>query len=741
MQAQGKLGLILPSLADPLDYQLLEGVFEMAKPLGYDVFVYTGIYNSHIDLQQDNYINGLENIYRLPAKQELDGILLAADLFHNQPVIDEIHRELMQSNIPCLVLGEALLPFENIQPRQQESMYQITKHMIDAHGCKKIYCITGFEGNDASEERLAGYRQAMCEAGLPIPENGILYGYFWKDIPEQIGEQIATGLIPKPEAIVCASDIMAAALCRSLQENGVAVPDEIKITGYDGGWDSWLNQPRITTVEGRDRQYGADAVLMLHEMITGTAYGFSKLKQTLRYEVSCGCDPSRLPQASQSAVDAYFRARVRNQGKKRTFLASDLFAQTGRAVSLNDWITKIDRVGHVLQNWCWLDVCLCEDWCMDFEHPERFRQTGFSDRMFLALSKRHGANAKDQIAFDTHEILPALREPHEPMILLMTSLHAHGQIFGYLASAYRKPEDAEPDEYYTNWCDAAMHGLYQLQHALYNAYRRDQMAILSTHDPETGLYNKRGFAEHLHDVLYCSKKADKAPLLVTMSVAMLHAAGYSGELLFANALRDTLPEDALCARLQQKIFGLILPVDPNDTDEEVMESHIRLIEHRMLHLIGKVAQQLPVIAAVRQRLHSESLSEVLETLEQAEQALHERLSAESGYYPDHKERLYRLRNDIMINPQLEWNIADIAKEIGLSRSYLQRLYRQQFSVSCMDDIIAARMKKACQLLQYTDMRIQEIAIQCGYKNESHFMRQFKEKCGVTALQYRKEHKI
>lgn len=741
MNAKRRLGVVMPSLADPLDYQLLEGIFDVAKPLGYDVFIYTGIYNSHIDLQQDSYIHGLENIYRLPAKQKLDGILWAADLFHNQPVLEEIQGELLQSNIPCLVLGETLLPFENILPRQQESMYRITKHMIEVHRCKKIYCITGFEGNDASEERLAGYRQAMYESGLPIPANGIFYGGFWKDISEEIGRRIAAGGIPKPEAIVCASDIMAAALCRSLLENGVAVPDEIKITGYDGGWDSWLNQPRITTVEGRDRQYGADAMLMLHEMITGTVYGFSEHKQTLCYGESCGCDPARIPQATQAAVETYFRARVRNQAQKRTFLAADLFAQTGGAASLNDWIAKIDRVGHVLQNWLWLDVCLCEDWCMDFERPEQFRQTGFSDKMFLALSKRHGVNAKDQFAFDTYEILPALREPHEPMMILMTSLHAHGQVFGYLASAYCEPEDAEPDEYYTNWCDAAVHGLYQLQQALYSEYRRNQMSILSTHDPETGLYNKRGLAEHLHDILHCYKQSGKAPLLVTMSVAELHSTGYSGELLFANALRDTLPQNAFCARLQQKIFGLILPVEKEGSDEATAENHLHLIEHRMLHLTGKAVRQLPMIAMVRQRLQSESLAELLEIVEQAEQAIHEQVSAESGFYPDNKEQLYRLRNDIMTKPQLDWNIPDIAKAIGISRSYFQRLYRQQFSVSCWDDIINARIKKACQLLQYTDMRIQEIGIQCGYKNESHFMRQFKEKCGVTALQYRKEHKV
>ena len=50
------------------------------------------------------------------------------------------------------------------------------------------------------------------------------------------------------------------------------------------------------------------------------------------------------------------------------------------------------------------------------------------------------------------------------------------------------------------------------------------------------------------------------------------------------------------------------------------------------------------------------------------------------------------------------------------------------------------MEKAKQLLTYTDLRIREIADQCGYQNESHFMRQFKKNNGVTPTVFRREHR-
>ena len=52
------------------------------------------------------------------------------------------------------------------------------------------------------------------------------------------------------------------------------------------------------------------------------------------------------------------------------------------------------------------------------------------------------------------------------------------------------------------------------------------------------------------------------------------------------------------------------------------------------------------------------------------------------------------------------------------------------------DVIEKRIGKAKQLLEFSDLRIQEIALQCGYHNESHFIRQFKVKVGMTALRFR-----
>ena len=75
--------------------------------------------------------------------------------------------------------------------------------------------------------------------------------------------------------------------------------------------------------------------------------------------------------------------------------------------------------------------------------------------------------------------------------------------------------------------------------------------------------------------------------------------------------------------------------------------------------------------------------------------------------------------------------------MNFSRSYFQRIYKDEFGISCKDDVIAARLEKARSLLTVTKLPVGNIAEQCGYNEVNHFMRQFRDRTGMTALEYRR----
>ncbi len=103
----------------------------------------------------------------------------------------------------------------------------------------------------------------------------------------------------------------------------------------------------------------------------------------------------------------------------------------------------------------------------------------------------------------------------------------------------------------------------------------------------------------------------------------------------------------------------------------------------------------------------------------------------------HASRLLQLHKKIYNSPHLPWNIRSMADELHLSAGYLQILYKKTFGVSCMDDVIASRIRMAREQLAYTDKPVAEIADACGYRNVEHFCRQFRQQTGFTPGAFRR----
>lgn len=103
----------------------------------------------------------------------------------------------------------------------------------------------------------------------------------------------------------------------------------------------------------------------------------------------------------------------------------------------------------------------------------------------------------------------------------------------------------------------------------------------------------------------------------------------------------------------------------------------------------------------------------------------------------HYNVLTELREKIYRNPQFKWNVDTMAAEVNMSRSYFQHIYRELFGVSCISDVISAKIEKSKEILSESSCTVSQVAAMCGYDNEEHFMRQFKKIVGVTPTVYRK----
>ena len=114
-----------------------------------------------------------------------------------------------------------------------------------------------------------------------------------------------------------------------------------------------------------------------------------------------------------------------------------------------------------------------------------------------------------------------------------------------------------------------------------------------------------------------------------------------------------------------------------------------------------------------------------------------RAAIDQGGDADYRLALTALRRRILSQPRLNWNVSDMAAQLHISAGYLHLLYKRQFGVSCMDDVIASRIRLAKDYLAHTQLRVLEVAALCGYNSAEHFSRQFRRLCGMTPGQYRR----
>lgn len=104
--------------------------------------------------------------------------------------------------------------------------------------------------------------------------------------------------------------------------------------------------------------------------------------------------------------------------------------------------------------------------------------------------------------------------------------------------------------------------------------------------------------------------------------------------------------------------------------------------------------------------------------------------------PLNHDKLSLLRSKIYTLPANDWSIENISKETYMSKSLLHHSYKKAFATTITTDVIKSRTSHAKHLLTQTNLSISRIAKECGYKNDEHFMRQFKLYEKYTPSQYR-----
>ncbi|MGN1052900.1 MAG: helix-turn-helix domain-containing protein, partial [Candidatus Scatosoma sp.] len=101
-------------------------------------------------------------------------------------------------------------------------------------------------------------------------------------------------------------------------------------------------------------------------------------------------------------------------------------------------------------------------------------------------------------------------------------------------------------------------------------------------------------------------------------------------------------------------------------------------------------------------------------------------------------RLYAVRREMFLRLNEPWTVEKMAKRCGVSASRFFALYRSLFKTSPINDLIIARINNAKNALAESGASVKTVALNAGYENVTHFVRQFRQFTGMTPGEYRRK---
>jgi LacI family transcriptional regulator len=252
---------IIPDITNPYYPWFQRGIQDVAEAGGYDL----------ITFNTDGHYEKELKALRLAQEGRVDGLIIT--LFHLTP--DDL-LPVLASGIEVVVLGPAMQHFHNIGIDTAGVDNEIAARVAVEHllerGHRRIAMIAGIVGTPPRERRVKGYRDALAAHHVPTEEQLIRTGEFSEEGGYK-GTRELLRLSPRPTAIFAANDLMAIGAMQALREEGVSVPDEMAVVGFDDIPAAALVHPALTTIDQIPHKLGQTCAELLLQRLNKTRSG------------------------------------------------------------------------------------------------------------------------------------------------------------------------------------------------------------------------------------------------------------------------------------------------------------------------------------------------------------------------------------------------------------------------------------------------------------------------------------
>jgi DNA-binding LacI/PurR family transcriptional regulator len=248
------IGVVVNTISDPFNADVLSGIEEVANTHKYSVFLAT----SHSDPEREVVVA------RSLQEQRVDGILISGSRVGSMYI-----SLLAQTRVPIVLINNQhpsayvlSVTIDNI-PASRAA----TGHLVHL-GHRRIGYIGNRFGDKSETERFTGYGEALAAAGIDVSQELIAHGDGMPEGGKQAMERLL-GLADIPTAVFCYNDMTAFGAMHLARERGLRIPQDISVVGFDDLFIASYTSPPLTTVRQPKQQMGRLATENLFKLLAG----------------------------------------------------------------------------------------------------------------------------------------------------------------------------------------------------------------------------------------------------------------------------------------------------------------------------------------------------------------------------------------------------------------------------------------------------------------------------------------
>jgi LacI family transcriptional regulator len=252
-QASRTLGLIVPDVTDPVHGQIVAGFGRAADQLGYTVMVLDGAREPA----------RLQRSLRILIEHQAQGVALCGAPVSAERMAAEIRPAHAVFIFPegDASTASPVEPLGLIRADDERGMGLLVRHLLDSGMTRLSYV----NGPDISSNRVR--RRAVLRTLEALGIEPRIREYHAGDAMEDLPDVARAVARERPDALICYDDKMALHLMDALRHEGLRVPEDIAVTGFDGIPFAAISNPRLTTVEQPAETLGEIATRSLVEAI------------------------------------------------------------------------------------------------------------------------------------------------------------------------------------------------------------------------------------------------------------------------------------------------------------------------------------------------------------------------------------------------------------------------------------------------------------------------------------------